>query len=290
MKVPTYKWVFVDESQDLNPVQIELIYRTVADNGRLVAVGDENQAIYAFRGADTAAMCELKEKFKCKRLPLSICYRCGKSIVKEAKKIVPAIEYNESQIDGEIKTVKNEVFHTECGEKDFVLCRTTAPLVQACLNFIREGRRAIVRGRDIGEGLINLISLNYKGNDLKEALIELDNYASVSINRWQKQNKTDLIINLQDRIDTIKVVASTCDTIEEVISKIRSIFDNNQKGITLCTVHRAKGLEAKNIWILKPELLPHPRAEKDWQLRQENNLKYVAITRAMEKLTWVLSE
>jgi DNA helicase-2/ATP-dependent DNA helicase PcrA len=53
------------------------------------------------------------------------------------------------------------------------------------------------------------------------------------------------------------------------------------------TIHKSKGLENNTIFILHPELLPHPAATQEWQMQQESNLKYVAITRAIENLIWV---
>jgi superfamily I DNA/RNA helicase len=50
-----------------------------------------------------------------------------------------------------------------------------------------------------------------------------------------------------------------------------------------CTVHRSKGLEAKVVYILRPDLMPHPKGNA----QEERNLKYVAITRAKERLIWV---
>jgi superfamily I DNA/RNA helicase len=55
-------------------------------------------------------------------------------------------------------------------------------------------------------------------------------------------------------------------------------------------VHRAKGLEAKNVFILKPELLPHPMAKQPWQQEQERNIKYVAFTRALESLQFITED
>jgi superfamily I DNA/RNA helicase len=57
-------------------------------------------------------------------------------------------------------------------------------------------------------------------------------------------------------------------------------------------VHKAKGLEADRVIILLPDKLPlkFPR-QKEWELKQEMNLKYVALTRAKKELIFVnLSE
>ena len=49
----------------------------------------------------------------------------------------------------------------------------------------------------------------------------------------------------------------------------------------LSTVHKAKGLEADNVYILTPERMPHPKATNP---QEERNICYVAITRAKKNL------
>lgn len=80
--------VFIDEAQDTNAVQRALLRRMVAKppHGRLVAVGDPNQAIYGFRGADADAMDLLEKDFQMIRMPLSVSFRCSKAVVREAQK------------------------------------------------------------------------------------------------------------------------------------------------------------------------------------------------------------
>ncbi len=81
-----YDYVFVDEAQDTNGIQVEILSRLMAPRCRLVAVGDPCQAIYGFRGADADAMSRIAERFQCKTFPLSVSYRCPKAVVREAQK------------------------------------------------------------------------------------------------------------------------------------------------------------------------------------------------------------
>lgn len=84
IRFPVIHNIFLDEAQDTNPVQQELLARI--PNARILAVGDSHQAIYAFRGADANAMESLRERFNMTELPLSVSYRCSKSVVREAQK------------------------------------------------------------------------------------------------------------------------------------------------------------------------------------------------------------
>ena len=89
-----YDFIMIDECQDLNKAERELILKCFKMGTRLVAVGDENQSIYSFSGADPESFNVLKSLPNTECLPLSISYRCPKNVVEFAQKLVPSIEYN----------------------------------------------------------------------------------------------------------------------------------------------------------------------------------------------------
>ena len=277
---PKYDWVFVDEAQDLSPVQIEFVSRLTS--GRIVAVGDSHQAIYGFRGADTMAMKRLRERFNATELPLSICYRCPKSVVNEAKTLVPHIKSWDDQEDGTVEDVHDL---SDLQDGDYVLCRVTKDLVKECMNQIRLGKKAIVKGRDIAEGLENLISNLCSERDTIEVFLErLLTWEEQSIAKTKNELKQ---INIQDKAATLRVLVGDSQNVAGLIQRIGTIFSDTLNGIVFSTIHKAKGLEAPNIYILRPDLLPHPLCKRDWQKDQEKNLKYVAITRSQCRLFYV---
>ena len=286
MNVDRYNYVFVDEAQDLNPVQIELIKR-MGCGGRVIAVGDSYQAIYGFRGADPEAINNIINALDATVLPLSICYRCGKEIVKEAQKIVPDIEPFEESPEGLVKTIKEDEFVKLVTDDDYVLCRVTAPLVTHCLRMIREGKKATVKGRDIGDGLITLIDKIKSDGSIEDFLERLNQYESDECAKLARRGKDEAIMSLQDRTETIKALSHDANNVQDITVRIGEIFSDYVSGVVFCTIHKSKGLEAERIFILKPDKLPHPMAKKDWQIKQETNLKYVAITRAQKELYWV---
>jgi len=281
LNFPKYDHIFVDEAQDLNPVQMEIIRQL---KGRVIAVGDTHQAIYGFRGADPFAVATMINIFKATKLPLSICYRCGKNIVSKAKEIVPHIETFDGQEDGECLEIPYFQLTETVKEKDYVLCRVTAPLVSLCLEFLKKGIPATVRGRDIGEGLVIFIKRIKKEGDLEDFYEDLNEYAVKKIAQYKKRGRNSSIIELQDKVDTLFALGQNLETVEQLIERVEKLFTDTENGITLATIHRSKGLEADNIFILKPDLLPHPKAKLPWQKTQEMNLKYVAITRAKKRL------
>lgn len=90
-------WVFVDEFQDTNDIQLEILGRLqkpwISDQPdeqysptRYIFVGDPAQAIYGFRGANSDAMTKGATRFGCTSMPLSVSFRCPKAVVAEAQK------------------------------------------------------------------------------------------------------------------------------------------------------------------------------------------------------------
>ncbi len=58
-----YSWVFVDEYQDTDPAQVRLLQALAGDGRNLVVVGDPDQSIYAFRGAEVRGILDFPEQF-----------------------------------------------------------------------------------------------------------------------------------------------------------------------------------------------------------------------------------
>lgn len=278
--------MMIDESQDLNPIQIEMIRLASTHGCQLVFVGDKHQAIYGFRGADTEAMHTISQTFRTHEFPLSVCRRCPKSGIKLAQEIVPAIQAREDAPEGEVHNMPswdNCVKDATAG--DLVICRTTAPLVELCYKFIRAGKPAYVSGREIGKGLETMIA-NIKKANVCKGLDMMD--AISAFKSWKLTNmKSDKQQAFIDKIETIEILMEGCDSWDCVRRKIGEIFQDNGRGTQLCTCHKSKGLESDRVFIIRPELMPHPMARLPWQIEQENNLKYVARTRHKMMIAFV---
>jgi superfamily I DNA/RNA helicase len=95
-----YDVVFCDEAQDISGIQMEMLSRMLQGGGRLICVGDSHQAIYQWRGAQTNSMQQIQERFGCRPLPLSISYRCPKSVVIWAQQWVQHLEWAGGAEDG----------------------------------------------------------------------------------------------------------------------------------------------------------------------------------------------
>ncbi len=84
-----FKYVMVDEYQDTNTLQFELIMGLTKTHNNLCVVGDDDQAIYAFRGADVSNILEFEKKFEgAKVVKLEENYRSTMPILDLANKVI----------------------------------------------------------------------------------------------------------------------------------------------------------------------------------------------------------
>lgn len=286
-----YDYVIVDEIQDLNRAQQYLLKKILKKDritkkvtGRLIAVGDANQAIYGFTGVSDKSF-EWFEKFpNTKRLPLTTTFRCGKEIVKEAQKIVPTIQALPNAVEG---IVREGSVLDEPVSGDFVLCRTTTPLIKLFFHYLLQGKKAMIKGSDIGVSLEEMIQghktisqlMAHYANKLKDYETAL---RKRGILNYEDDNG---YIMLSDNVTALDFMSKLSTDIEDLKRKVKKIFSDELYGIVLSTVHKSKGLEADRVFIARPDKMPLP-TKKAWQYAQEMNLKYVAITRAKNELVF----
>lgn len=294
-----YDFVAVDESQDLSTAQRELLLKCQKMGTRYMFLGDSSQCIYSFASADPESFNKLKEIPNTISLPLSISYRCPKNIVKFAQTLVPIIEANDNnKLDGEVLyNVKLE----DIKDGDMVLCRNNAPLIKIYNDFIRMGRKCQIRGKDIGMNLKRFAKTAHKEElnpllDKDGVFVRLYESLFETRDKMIKQTGLDkhsimnssIISNKLDMIRTLEVLSEGINTIDELNDRITKMFsDKKSDGIKLSTVHKAKGLEAENVYIACSSLMPSKSATKKWEIEQEKNLMYVAYTRSKNKLGFI---
>ena len=81
------------------------------------------------------------------------------------------------------------------------------------------------------------------------------------------------------------MLCSEYETVNQLLDLLKAL-GLSTRGPIFSTVHKAKGLEAKDVYLLRPDLLPSPWATDEKSIQQENNLLYVAITRAQNTFTY----
>ena len=286
-------WLLVDEAQDINPARRALARKMLLPNGRAMFVGDRHQAIYGFTGADADAIDQISKDFKCQMIPLTTTYRCPKAVVAEARAYVSHIEAAPTAPEGIVREMHQDHFLTmDLRETDAILCRNTKPLVETAFRLIRNGIACHVEGRDIGAGLVNLATRWKKIRTTDKLRDRLEEYAEAECGKLIAKGQETQAEALRDRIETIEVMMAGCETVTELVEKIQKLFKDSEDGhthsLTLSTVHKSKGREWPRVFILGfAELMPSACARQDWQIQQENNLIYVAFTRAQEELVLV---
>lgn len=283
--------LFIDEAQDLDPAQHALALQ-MAGSGQIVVAGDRFQSIYAFRGADADSIPRFEAILSAtsrglERLPLTVTRRCPTRHVALAQRLVPDIEALNDAPDGEILHIQDgDAALGRLGPGDLVLCRTNAPLLGACYHLLRSGRRAFVRGRDIGKGLLALVA-RLRARTTPDLIGRLEDFRIRELARLSElRHPEPAIAALQDKVDCLKSISEGTAEVAEIRARIETLFTDldSSNAVTFSSVHRAKGLEAERVSILAPQLLPHPLAKTTTAKAQEVNIAYVAVTRSKQRL------
>lgn len=292
-----FDWVFHDECQDASLVMFDLIKKTFRRGTRFIAAGDPFQSIYAFAGADECSFENICSEKNTTIFELPISYRCGKSIIRKANTIVPDITACEDAVEGE---VREDCPITMIKDGDMVLARNKAPLVMLYGQLLDKDKRAYIKGSDIGNNLIKLLD-TVEEEELNASLKKDGVFVQLYKNMFAERDKlmetrgidfTDATLSAQimewyDTITTLEALSKRYFYKEDLITHIRSVFKDDSEGVCLSTIHKAKGLENERVFIICASAMPSALAKRDWEIRQEGNLIYVAYTRAKSLLGFV---
>lgn len=298
-----YDWVFCDEVQDFSLAYYSLVEKCIKRGGRLFSVGDEKQMINGFAGASEKALEKIVNRPNTKTFQLPICYRCDRSIVALAKKYASEITCREDADEGKIMYNR---FISEIKSGDLVLSRTNAPLAKLYMTFLKNGVKCNMLGKTMVEDLIPNVEAS--GNeqlnpDVFEKGVFYDLYLNLftcikRIAEVRGIHKEDAMLLREpmmqyDSIQTLRILSDGLNTKEELLERLRNIgtFEPdetvNEKGITLSTIHKAKGTEYDRVFILCDPSLPLTDEMPEWEKEQEKNLTYVAYTRAKHYLGFI---
>lgn len=285
-------WVLIDEAQDTNPTRRALARKMLKRGGRLIAVGDPNQAIYGFSGADNDALDQIRRDFDAETLPLSVTYRCPKTVVDLARQYVAGIEAHEDNADGQVVPLDYKDLVAQVRPGDAILCRYNKYLVNLAFKLIRYGIPARIEGRAIGAGLVALAS-KWKVKDLDSLRGRVEGWMKRECKKAKDKGDDTKAMQIEDRGETLIVLIERAEengihNVAGLRKMIEDLFDDRvvqQKDmVTLCSVHRSKGLEWKRVFLLGREELMGRECRQYWQTQQEQNLVYVGITRAQDTL------
>lgn len=236
-----------------------------------------------------------------KELPLNVCYRCPKSHLELAKRLVPQIEPRDNAPDGTLLCASPEQLPSLVRGDDMVLCRYNAPLIAMATLLLSMGIPARVKGKDIHSSIVNTVRQIEIDITKKNGYFDFDNLEEY-VNEWAKERveylmgmdaNEGVIGNVYDTKDSILAAYNgmTAENLNQFVLGINTLFGTDQKSVMFTTVHGAKGLGRDRVFILNPSAMPSDRiGQSAWQYQQELNILYVALTRSKDFLCILGSE
>lgn len=184
-----WQWIFVDEYQDVDEVQYELLRLLSPSNGNLCAIGDPDQAIYSFRGADVKYFLRFNEDFVDARLVrLTRNYRSSAPILAAAvQAIAPSTLVNgrrldPARLDPEAPLVGRYSAASVADEADFVV-RTIDDLVGGLSHRSLDSGRVDSRSIAAGNLSFSDIAVLYRTDSQSSAIVEALSRAGVPVQK-----------------------------------------------------------------------------------------------------------
>ncbi len=216
-----FKYILIDEYQDTNNMQYELIKQFYSGYNRIFAVGDEDQSIYAFRGANINNILSFSNDFlPCEIIKLEKNYRSTKNILHIANTI---ITHNKMRIG---KNLYSDISGVEPVIKEFATNRDEA-------NFVVNKIKNILR-----ENPQHSIAVLYRNNMLsrlfEEYLVQNNIfYRKIGAHKFfDKKEIKDILsfiklaYNEKDDVSFVRAISNFGGIGEKTINNIKDISDN----------------------------------------------------------------
>lgn len=278
-----YDIVLVDECQDLNPQQIAFLACIPTD--KIVFVGDKNQAIYGFRGSDPQALNKIVDTYTPTEFDLNQSFRCPTNIIDVVSNIVPNMYSAKKGGQVSRKQAHDIDFDDEC----FILCRVNSALITLAYNFLYNKQHF-----SIGSAFIKRLESDLKPFLAKSnSLVELDKNIRYKYSvELTKAHKSDwFTAPIEDKYGALLSLVDGATSLSDIKSVIKSLkmHADGASSRKLMTIHAAKGLETDHVYFLRSDIIDYlkDKTNTQWKKNEEDNLFYVACTRALSKLTFV---
>lgn len=316
-RLPRFPKIFVDEAQDLSPLNHKMISLCTRSEGtNIMAVGDPRQAIYAFRGADSSSMDNMRWiASEWEDLALTLTFRCPKVVVDRQQQHAPGYrahtenalgvvleppgneegmpEWSWDWIRGHLASMPTGFVHP--GEQSCaIICRNNAPLLSLAFKLIRGGIGCQMLGRDIGSGLINFTRRITKVEEMPIAqfAIKMQEYVGKECALAEANSKPERAERLRDQESCVVATMEGAgpSTVGDLRTSLEHLFKRDGMPIVLSSGHRAKGLEWPMVIHLDPWRIPSKQAQMAasegnlMPIEQEWNLRYVTETRTKHTL------
>ena len=306
-----FKYVSVDEYQDIDENQYKLIRLLVPKNGNIFVIGDPNQAIYGFRGGDAKFFNNFKEDYPDTQIiNLKNNYRSTNSIVDASNQMINCFNIV-SVFDKPHEKITIHKAPTDKAEAEFI-ASTIENLIGGHSFFSIDSQRS--EGEDTDYSFSDFAILYRTSSQLPPIMEALKRtgmpFVKLSNDLLCEQKPVmELLNSLNDDSPVYEQIKNSKIKIDDYIvkyllkiaedSKDKNEFihqvsllteadtlDKRADRITLMTLHASKGLEFKCVFIagLENGILPLYRAKEEKELEEERRLLYVGMTRAKERL------
>lgn len=283
LKSPKYDLGIIDECQDLSAARLALVRKLCT---HVIFVGDPDQAINAFAGADARAF-EKVQAICNEELPLKVSFRNPPNIVNKANnlmknRIVPDtkprvwLKAHKETPGPETSCTLNELgtLIPDSYPNHLIMSRYNAPLIKCSLKLAHLGIPSFIYGRSLVKELVGIVNYR-KASDIDDLMDKLQRYEDQT-RRSAPENVFHII---KDKLDCIRMICGTISYLDDFEGAVKDLIQENKKdSVNLCTIHKAKGRERENTHILFPPVESHYATTQD-QKQQEQNLHYVALTR-----------
>ena len=241
-----FRYILIDEFQDINFSQYRLIRMLAKPRNNLFLVGDDDQAIYAFRGSDPKIMLELKQEYAdIETIQLKFNYRSDRSIVSTAGALICD---NKSRYAKEIQAVSEGE-----GSVSFLPFESKEVEYKALLQRIRQ---KLITGTE------NSMAVIFRNN------AQLEHFASRMIREKLPFLKKEKVRSFYSHPDILPVLAMLRASLGELMrSDLLSFMNRPYRGISrdalqeervsfesLCRFYRDTPKVLKNIEKLKKDL------------------------------------
>ena len=272
---PRYPLVLVDEAQDLSALNHAMLRKLARK--RLIAVGDQCQAIYGFRGAHEDGMEKLRVDFDMTEMRLSTSFRCSRAVIRHAQWRAPHMRWPDWAIEGNVTTLDNWSA-SDIAESAAIICRNNAPLFGIAIRLLKNGRTCQLDGKDVITSITKVMR-KFGGSDMRQSAV-FD-----KIDAWEERecgkNKKRAHARIRDRAECMRIFAREGATLADALAYAQHLMHLHSP-LKLMTGHKSKGLEFDHVYFLDNDLV----SDED----QDPNLRYVIQTRAKDTLTYINSK
>lgn len=274
VKFDTYPNILIDEAQDLSSLNHLFLAKLLGKSSRIIAVGDPNQAIYAFRGASRSSMKDLGFLFSMENYDLTTSFRCAKEITRSVHDLTPHMQWPDWAEEGRVEELSSWL--PERGSA--VICRNNAPLFRLAVRLLSAGIRPnLVGQRDI----VLAILKTFRSFSPKKNIPQEEVFAHIESWLQKKIAKARNPASFEDQAECMRILAQKGTDLHSICTYINKLIET-EGSVELLTGHRSKGLEFETVYFLDRELLR--------DAGQDVNLRYVIHTRAKRELFFVSSE